>query len=142
MSGPLLTLAAAVVMEPVAAVVHRSVMHGRRGWAWHASHHRTQGQGIEANDLYPATFAAATVAAMAAGTAVERLRPLVWAGAGVTAYGAAYLLVHDLFVHARLGRLPGARGRYLRWVAAGHAVHHRTGRAPYGFLFPVVPRGR
>jgi hypothetical protein len=24
------------------------------------------------------------------------------------------------------------------WAAASHAVHHRTGAAPYGFLCPVM----
>jgi beta-carotene 3-hydroxylase len=57
-------------------------------------------------------------------------------GAGVTGYGIAYLVVHDLFIHERLGRLPGARSRYVRWVATAHAVHHRSGRKPYGFLLP------
>jgi hypothetical protein len=45
-------------------------------------------------------------------------------------------VVHDLYIHERLGRLPGARSRYVRWVAAAHAVHHRSGREPYGFLLP------
>jgi beta-carotene 3-hydroxylase len=124
-----------VAMEPAVAAVHRWVMHGR-GWAWHRSHHRWQGHRIEANDLYPVVFAAATIATMAVGAAIEGLAALVWVGAGVTGYGIAYLVVHDLFIHERLGRLPGARSRYVRWVATAHAVHHRSGRKPYGFLLP------
>jgi beta-carotene 3-hydroxylase len=64
---------------------------------------------------------------------------LVAAGAGVSAYGLAYLVVHDVCVHGRLSH--GKRlviGRWLRWVASSHDVHHRTGAAPYGFLFPVM----
>jgi beta-carotene 3-hydroxylase len=63
----------------------------------------------------------------------------MWIGAGVTAYGVAYIVVHDLYIHERLGRLPGAGLRYIRWVADAHGVHHRSGRGPYGFLLPRVP---
>jgi beta-carotene 3-hydroxylase len=131
----LVATSALVAMEPTVAAVHRWVMHGR-GWAWHRSHHRWQGRRIEANDLYPVVFAAATIATMTVGATIEGLTAVVWVGAGVTGYGIAYLVVHDLFIHERLGRLPGARSRYVRWVAAAHAVHHRSGRKPYGFLLP------
>ncbi len=133
-----LLVATFLAMEPAVAATHRRIMHGR-GWVLHRSHHRWRGQRLEANDLYPVMFAAATVAVMAVGAAHARLSLLVWLGAGVTAYGTAYLAVHDLYIHERLGRLPGAGSRYIRWVAAAHAVHHRTGGAPYGFLLPRVP---
>jgi len=130
---------AALAMEPAVAAVHRLVMH-RGGWAWHRSHHQRAGQVLEANDLFPVVFAALTIAVMAVGAAVEPLAPLLWIGSGVTAYGAAYLVVHDLYIHERLGRLPGAGSWLVRRLADAHGVHHRHGRAPYGFLVPVVPR--
>jgi beta-carotene 3-hydroxylase len=130
---------ALAAMEPAAALAHRGLMHGP-GWPWHRSHHRQPGGPPQANDLYPLVFAAATVLAMAIGAAVPRLGPLLAAGAGVTAYGVLYLVVHDLYVHERLGPLPGRGSRYVRWVAGAHALHHRTGREPYGFLVPVIHR--
>ena len=58
---------------------------------------------------------------------------------GVTAYGATYLLVHDVAIHGRLPlRFP--RLAYLRWVHDAHELHHRFGGEPYGMLLPVVPR--
>ncbi|HEX6237105.1 MAG TPA: sterol desaturase family protein [Acidimicrobiales bacterium] len=138
MTPGLVAVASLLVMEPVVALVHRGVMHGP-GWVWHRSHHLRRGRGLEANDLFPVVFAAATIAVMAVGSAVEGAAALLWVGAGVTAYGAAYLVVHDLYIHQRLGRPPGAGSRYIRWVAAAHEVHHATGGAPYGFLLPVVP---
>jgi beta-carotene 3-hydroxylase len=147
MRAVLLAVLAGVAMEPVAALSHRAVMHGR-GWRCHASHHASSrgarlapARGFEGNDLFPLWFAAGTIAVMAAGARVEALRPLLWLGAGVTAYGAAYLLVHDVCIHGRLGR-PLIRGPYLAWVREAHRIHHRTGGAPFGFLVPVVPRGR
>jgi beta-carotene 3-hydroxylase len=130
---------ALATMEPVAALAHRGLMHGP-GWAWHRSHHRQPGGPPQANDLYPLVFAALTVLAMALGSAVPGMEPLLAAGAGVTVYGALYLVVHDLYVHERLGPLPGRRSRYIHWVVRAHALHHRTGRGPYGFLVPVIPR--
>jgi beta-carotene 3-hydroxylase len=130
-----------LAMEPVAALVHRRVMHGG-GWGWHRSHHARPRPGAEANDAYPLVMAGLTVGAMLAGTLVDGLRPLLWIGAGLTGYGAAYLVVHDLLVHQRLGRLPLAGSRYVRWVAGAHARHHDDGGAPYGFLVPLVPSER
>jgi beta-carotene 3-hydroxylase len=133
-----LVLASLLAMEPGVAVVHRRTMHGW-AWGWHRSHHRRRRARFEANDLFPLVFAAVTIAVMAVGSAVEELTALLWIGTGVTAYGALYLVVHDLYIHERLGRLPGAGSRYVRCVAAAHALHHLTGREPYGFLLPVVP---
>jgi beta-carotene 3-hydroxylase len=133
-----LVVASLLAMEPAVAALHRRAMHGW-AWGWHRSHHRRRRPArFEANDLFPVVFAVATIAVMAAGSAVEGLSSLLWIGAGVTAYGALYLVVHDLYIHERLGRLPGAGSRYIRWVAGAHAVHHLTGREPYGFLVPVI----
>jgi beta-carotene 3-hydroxylase len=94
--------------------------------------------GFEANDLFPVTFAAVTILAMTAGTTLPSLHPLFEAGIGVTAYGAAYAFVHDVYVHERLVRLP--RLAALEWLKSAHELHHRFGGEPYGMLFPVVPR--
>jgi beta-carotene 3-hydroxylase len=128
----------AALMEPAAALAHRRVMH-RGGWRWHRSHHIARRGTFEKNDLFPVVAAASTIAVMAAASAADR-RTVVAAGAGVSTYGLLYGLVHDVCVH---GRLTGGEavlpGRWLRWVAASHGVHHRTGGAPYGFLVPIVP---
>jgi beta-carotene 3-hydroxylase len=138
MIGAAAALAAFVAMEPAAAGVHRVLMHGR-GWVWHRSHHVKSGGYLERNDVFPLLFAALTVLAMAA---------VVWKGEqlalnaleGVTGYGLAYLVVHDICVHGRLTKKrPVLRGRWLCWIAACHGTHHQTGLAPYGFLVPIVP---
>lgn len=137
MTPILIVAAAAVAMEPIAALLHRVLMHGR-GWSWHRDHHAPRRSRFETNDLFPVVFATVTITVMAAGASVVALRPLLWIGTGVTAYGAAYLLVHDVCIHGRIGR-PIDRVSYLRHVRQAHRVHHLFGREPYGFLFPVVP---
>jgi beta-carotene 3-hydroxylase len=118
-------------MEPVAYAAHRWVMHGP-GWGLHRSHHLPPAGALEANDVFPAVFASATMAAIAVGMAKPAVRTLVPLGVGVTAYGAAYAFVHDVVVHRRAGAVP-AWG--LRRQAAAHARHHLYGGEPYGMLW-------
>jgi beta-carotene 3-hydroxylase len=127
-----------VAMEPVAYLGHRFVMHGA-GWVLHRSHHRLRraGRWLEANDAFPAAFAAVTVGAMALGSSERRLRALLSVGAGVSAYGAAYFGVHDVAAHGRLGG-PAPRG-LLAELARRHWLHHRFGGEPYGMLAPILP---
>lgn len=139
MSAAIVVAAAFVVMEPVASSAHRYVMHGR-GYSWHRSHHLPAASGFELNDRYPVVFAAVTIVAMALGTVVRSLHGLLWIGVGVTLYGCAYALVHDICIHGRfVGRPLGRRG-YVGYVRAAHRVHHIGGRGPYGFLLPIVTR--
>ncbi|HET9691944.1 MAG TPA: hypothetical protein VFP61_12395 [Acidimicrobiales bacterium] len=132
-----------VAMEPVTYAAHRWVMHGV-GWAWHRAHHRRRPpasrwvEQFDDNDWFPVVFAGATVLAMAAGSSWSSLHLLVPIGAGVTAYGAAYAFVHDLYIHGRFVRLPVWRP--LERLKEAHALHHRFGGEPYGMLCPVIPR--
>jgi beta-carotene 3-hydroxylase len=133
----LLALAAFAVMEPVTAATHRFVMHGI-GWRLHRSHHRRTHEGWELNDLYPVMFAAVVCVGLWVGFHEPRLAELVPIGGGVTAYGAAYAVVHDVYIHRRLRWFGDRRLPVLERLAAAHAVHHRDGGAPYGMLVPIV----
>ena len=131
--------AAFALMEPVAYLAHRRVMHGDgSAAAWHVPHHQVRPDAgrADTNDLYPAVAAAVTIAVMAVGA--WRFAPLLWVGVGVTAYGASYLFVHDLYIHRRWARFTWTFGPLER-VREAHRIHHLFGGEPYGFLFPVVP---
>ncbi len=133
-------VSAFIAMEGTAALVHRFVMH-RSGWGWHESHHAPVTGRFERNDRFPLVFAALTVVALVAGVFVEGLGVLVPIGWGVTAYGSAYLVVHDLGIHRRVRRvrLPDP---FIGRLRAAHHVHHVTGEAPYGFVVPLASRAR
>jgi len=137
MIAALLALGALVIMEPVAALAHRFVFHGF-GMGWHRSHHLPPRAVLEANDLFPVVFSAATIVVLSIGVWVGAGAVLVPIGIGVTAYGVSYLIVHDLVIHRRIPWLgvPDRLGRRLR---AAHNVHHLFSDAPFGFLAPVVP---
>jgi len=122
-------------MELVSYAVHRWVMHGI-GMVWHRSHHAAPVGRFERNDLYPVCFAAAGVALFAI-PALGWAPDLFWVGAGVTAYGAIYLFVHDLYIHRRVP-VTVHRLRYLEWLRSAHGDHHRSGGEPYGMLLPLV----
>lgn len=130
-------------MEPLTYAAHRWVMHGV-GWVAHRSHHEgrtldleARASSLEANDAFPCVFATFTMLALAAGSRRSSLRALLSIGCGVTAYGAAYGLVHDVYIHARLGRPP--RARVLERLKEAHRFHHLYGGEPYGMLLPIVP---
>lgn len=137
MADVALALIAFAVMEPVAALTHRFVMHGF-GMGWHRSHHQARVGRFEKNDLYPVVMAGLTVTAMAAAATFPSLDALMPVGAGVTAYGAAYLFVHDVYIHRRLPFFTAVIGPLER-LREAHRVHHLWSAAPYGFLVPVVP---
>jgi beta-carotene 3-hydroxylase len=135
-----IVVASFALMEGVAYLTHRFVMHGRLG-AWHRSHHRPRRRTMESNDLYPVVGAVLTIGVMALGATVDRLRPLTWVGTGITLYGAAYLFVHDLYIHRRVASFTW-RCRPLERLREAHRIHHLWAGEPFGFLFPVVPRER
>jgi beta-carotene 3-hydroxylase len=137
MAAVLLAVVAFVAMEAVTYGYHRWVMHGP-GLRLHRSHHRRGGGGWEANDAFPLLSAAATMGLLALGFNVGALSALVPVGVGVTAYGVAYLFVHEVYIHGRLPR-PARRFAALERLKDAHRVHHVLGGEPYGMLLPVVP---
>ena len=138
-SSALVAVVAFALMEPLTAATHRWIMHGV-GQALHRSHHRRRRDGrVEANDWYPVMFAAVVNLGFWAGFNVDGLSTLVPVGVGCTLYGAAYALVHDVYIHRRLGGFGGRRIEPLERLADAHRIHHLYGAAPYGMLAPVVP---
>jgi beta-carotene 3-hydroxylase len=126
------------VMEPVTAATHRFVMHGV-GMRLHRSHHGPGHDQLEANDAFPVMFAAVVCVGLWIGFHEPSWSRLVPIAVGVTAYGAAYAVVHDVYIHRRLAWFGDRRIPVLARLAAAHDLHHRHGGAPYGMLLPVVP---
>lgn len=135
-----LAVCAFVAMEPITAATHRFVMHGV-GLRLHASHHRLRKSGFfERNDAFPVVFAALVGIGLWAGFNHSGFADLVPVGVGVTAYGLAYALVHDVYIHSRLRMFGERRWAIVDRLADAHRIHHRTSGAPYGMLLPLVPR--
>lgn len=114
-------------------------MHGV-GAFLHRSHHSARVARFERNDWYPVMFAAIVNVGFFAGFNVEALSALVPVGVGITTYGAAYALVHDVYVHRRLGWFDGREIAVFDRLADAHRIHHLYNAAPYGMLMPIVPQ--
>lgn len=125
-----------VGMEGFTYLAHRFVMHGI-GWVLHRSHHESSADRFEANDVFPCIGAAVAMVGFAVGFNVP-VPSLIAVGAGVTAYGAAYMFVHDIYIHGRLGRLPEMA--VLERLRKAHAIHHLFKGEPFGMLVPILPR--
>ncbi len=134
MSPALLVLTAFVAMEGVSYAAHRWVMHGF-AMAWHRSHHLPVVSRFEKNDLFPVCFSAVGVLLFALGRG--GWTAFGWVGLGVTAYGAVYLFVHEIYIHHRLPvQVP--KLAYLEWLRDSHRLHHQSGAEPYGMLLPIL----
>lgn len=138
MRSMVVVVLAFAAMEPLTAATHRFVMHGV-GIGLHRSHHRRRAGRFEANDAYPVIFAAVVGLAMWVGFNDAAWAMLVPAGVGVTAYGAAYALVHDVYIHRRVRWFGDRHVGLLDRLADAHDLHHRFNGAPYGMLVPIVP---
>jgi beta-carotene 3-hydroxylase len=129
----LITLAA---MEGVAYLAHKYLMHGW-GWGWHQSHHEPRSGWFEKNDLYAAVFAGLAIVLIALGN--QGVHPLEWIGAGMTAYGLLYFIVHDGLVHRRWPFKVVPRSGYLKRLYQAHLMHHAVeGKhrcVSFGFLY-------
>jgi beta-carotene 3-hydroxylase len=133
-----LAAVAFVVMEPLTYAAHRYLMHGP-ALGWHRSHHQPPVGTFERNDRFPLAFGTFTFLVMLLGATVPAVGFLLPVGLGVTAYGATYALVHDVYIHRRVPGLRAWRSPRLDRLAEAHALHHRFGGEPYGMLAPVVP---
>lgn len=124
-----------VGMEPVAALMHRYVMHGAL-WSLHKSHHSPRHGSFESNDLFAVAFAVPTVALFAFSGVAPVLFPIA---CGISAYGIAYVLLHDAVVHRRIPFLHPPRQGYVARLVAAHHLHHavrtRDGAVSFGFLY-------
>lgn len=111
-------------MEGVAWITHKYLLHGCL-WFLHRSHHANGRRAWERNDLFFVYFGALAMACFVAGSTY--LEDLFWVGTGISIYGIAYFLVHDVFIHHRIKVFnKPAKNVYLRAVYLAHQVHHRS----------------
>ena len=144
-SGLILFVATIAFMEGFAYVIHRWVMHGRLGWALHASHHRARSGMFELNDLYGVIFAIPSIFLIYQGVQGGWGAWSVWVGAGIAGYGGIYFGFHDVIVHRRIDHRIIPRSAYFKRIVQAHRIHHvvesREGTVSFGFIYaPPVER--
>ena len=113
-----------ISMEGVAWFTHKYIMHGMF-WNLHKDHHKKEVYGFfEKNDYFFLVFATPGILCLYFGSFHVSL--LFWIGLGITFYGFAYFMVHDLFIHQRFNILKRSERAYLRAIRKAHKVHHKV----------------
>ena len=119
-----IVLAAFICMEGVAWLAHKYIMHGIL-WKLHKDHHKKESEGfIEHNDFFFIIFALPGIACLFLGR-MNDYNFLFWIGVGITLYGIAYFLVHDIFIHQRFKLFRNSNNRYFKAIRRAHKMHHK-----------------
>jgi beta-carotene 3-hydroxylase len=115
-----------VLMEAVTWCTHKYVMHGFL-WLLHDDHHnKDHSKGFfERNDAFFIIFAGMAMSFFALGTFDAAFRILVYIGMGITLYGFAYFMVHDVLIHQRLKWFSRTNNFYFRALRKAHKMHHK-----------------
>lgn len=127
-------------MEFVAWFTHKYIMHGFL-WNLHASHHKPRKGIFERNDLFFVYFAA--ISAYFYITGIPSMDYRLYIGIGVSLYGLAYFIVHDIFIHRRANWFGKVTHPYLKALRQAHYEHHKThgkyGSESFGMLI-IAPK--
>lgn len=118
-------IGAFLFMEFAAWFTHKYIMHGGL-WVLHRDHHRKDhDHAMERNDAFFIIFAAPAIVLFMLGARQGITDVRIWIAAGITLYGLAYFLVHDVFIHQRLKWFRKSDNRYFRALRRAHKMHHK-----------------
>ncbi|MBB6271317.1 beta-carotene 3-hydroxylase [Pedobacter cryoconitis] len=124
-------------MEGVAWFTHKYIMHGVF-WYFHKDHHHKDHDGfLEKNDFFFLIFAIPGILCLAAGSFYEDTISLC-IGIGITIYGAAYFLVHDIFIHQRFKIFRNSNHWYFKAIRRAHKMHHKHINKENGECFGML----
>lgn len=129
-------------MEFIAWWSHKFIMHGIL-WNLHKDHHVKNGiHVIERNDIFALIFALPSIFLILSGIKDGTINKYFWVGLGIAIYGAAYFIVHDIYIHRRIKLLPNLDNKYLTDMRLAHKIHHKSLNKENGecFGFLWVPK--
>ncbi|KPF78569.1 beta-carotene hydroxylase [alpha proteobacterium AAP81b] len=132
-----IALIVVAIMEVVAILSHKYVMHGFL-WSLHKSHHEPRTGLFEKNDWFGVVGAIPSIILLLIGTHYG-LHMITAIGAGITMYGAIYFFLHDFLVHRRVKHRWNPQWGYLKRVVQAHRLHHvvetKHGTVSFGFIW-------
>ncbi len=113
-----------LIMEGMAWFTHKYVMHGFL-WKLHRDHHKKDHDSWwERNDFFFVFYALISIGCFLLWS-YEGVWIALPIGFGILAYGIAYFVVHDIFIHQRFKILRNANNRYAKGVRRAHKMHHK-----------------
>lgn len=127
-------------MELVAWATHKYLMHGFL-WFLHKDHHQIDHtKTLQKNDWFFMIFAIP-------GSSLIILNSVdlsfgFFIGLGITLYGFAYFIVHEIFIHQRIKIFKHTNSNYLKGIRRAHKIHHKSLQKDEGSCFGMlfVPR--
>ena len=128
-------------MEFMAWFSHKYIMHGFL-WYLHADHHKKDHNSwFERNDIFFLFYAAISIGFFLLWKN-DILKTCLAIGIGIFAYGLAYFIVHDIFIHQRFKLFRNIDNSYAKAVRRAHKMHHKHIEKKDGECFGmlVVPR--
>tara|TARA_Y100000994_G_scaffold201790_1_gene172536 strand:+ start:50 stop:505 length:456 start_codon:yes stop_codon:yes gene_type:complete len=122
--GLIITIISFLFMEFVAWFTHKYIMHGFL-WTLHKDHHQPKKENVfQKNDYFFLIFAIPGIIFIILG--LSKLIFLFWIGLGITLYGLAYFIIHDIFIHQRLNLFKKTSSIYLKSLRKAHKIHHKN----------------
>ncbi len=111
-------------MEFMAWFTHKFIMHGFL-WSLHKDHHKKDHDSwFEHNDAFFLFYAVVSMSFISLAV-YQGFWPGWPIGLGILAYGIAYFIVHDIFIHQRFKLLRNANNWYARGIRRAHKMHHK-----------------
>ncbi|WP_439151715.1 beta-carotene hydroxylase [Winogradskyella sp.] len=112
------------IMEFNAWFTHKYIMHGFL-WSLHKDHHhKDHDSWFERNDAFFIFYAVVSMSCFYL-SSEEGIWYALPIGFGILAYGIAYFVVHDIFIHQRFKWLRNIDNKYARGVRRAHKIHHK-----------------
>ena len=111
------------IMEGVAWLTHKYVMHGLL-WVLHKDHHQKKPHFFEKNDAFFLIFALPSMLLFFLGTRAG-FNWMFYIGLGIFIYGMAYFIVHDIIIHQRFKWFSRSNNRYIKIIKRAHKMHHK-----------------
>jgi beta-carotene 3-hydroxylase len=133
----LIVIVTFTIMEGVTWLTHKYIMHGLF-WNLHEDHHNKTPHVFEKNDWFFVIFACISIAFFSIGNFVEGYRFMFFIAIGITLYGIAYFLVHDVFIHQRFKWFTRTDNIYFRALRKAHKVHHKHLNKEEGECFGML----
>lgn len=125
------------LMECVTWLTHKYIMHGLF-WNLHEDHHNKSEHFFEKNDYFFVMFACVSMVFFFVGNFVEGYRFMFYIGIGITLYGIAYFMVHDVFIHQRFNWFSKTNNIYFRALRKAHKIHHKHLNKQEGECFGML----
>ena len=120
----IIILATFLGMEFMAWCTHKFVMHGFL-WNLHQDHHLpNKNSFFERNDVFFLIYAIPSWLCIMLGSMFV-LWWVMYIGFGILAYGIAYFLVHEVFIHQRFKWFKNSGTVYLKAIRRAHKIHHK-----------------